>query len=288
MKLYRQMNRTMKAKAALLSSLSVSALGIGGLAAPAAAQGGDAASDTIIVTAQRREDSLQDVPISISALSGDTLYDRGVTNLKGISNFAPNVEFTNTNRPTAGGAAYGGWIRGVGTGDYAYPTDPGIGLYVDGVYMARTLGGLLSIADIERVEVLRGPQGTLYGRNTIGGAINVVTTEAKTSGEAEGMILGRLGNYKRADIVTQINTPLIEDRLGFKASVGYFSSDGHAESLYNGQQLNAQFVFSLLFERIHQGVVEDANLVCSVLVNIAGGEDRELREELRHFLGRGD
>ncbi len=238
MKFYRQTNRTMKAKAALLSSLSASALAMSGFAAPAAAQGGDAANDTIIVTAQRREESLQDVPISISALSGDNLYDRGVTNLKGVSNFAPNVEFTNTNRPTAGGAAYGGWIRGVGTGDYAYPTDPGIGLYVDGVYMARTLGGLLSIADIERVEILRGPQGTLYGRNTIGGAINVVTTEAKTSGEAEGMILGRLGNYGRADVVTQINTPLIEDRLGFKASVGYFSSDGHGESLYDGQQLN--------------------------------------------------
>lgn len=225
-------------KAALLSSFSVTAFAFSGTGASAQPQDGDYASDTIVVTAQRREENLQDVPISISALSGENLFERGVTNLKGISNFAPNVEFTNTNRPTAGGAAYGGWIRGVGTGDYAYPTDPGIGLYVDGVYMARTLGGLLSIADIERVEVLRGPQGTLYGRNTIGGAINVVTTQAKTSGDAQGMMLARLGNYDRADVVAQINTPLIEDRLGFKASVGYFSSDGHGESLINGQQLN--------------------------------------------------
>ena len=77
--------------------------------------------------------------------------DRGATNIKTLTNFVPNVELTNTNRPTAGGSAYAAWIRGVGTGDYAFPTDPGVGIYVDGVYLARTIGGLLSLADIERV-----------------------------------------------------------------------------------------------------------------------------------------
>ncbi|RYD94696.1 MAG: TonB-dependent receptor, partial [Sphingomonadales bacterium] len=176
----------------------------------------DAGVDDIVVTAQRREERLQNTPISLAAISGEGLADRGVTNIKSITNFIPNVELTNTNRPTAGGAAYAAWIRGVGTGDYAFPTDPGVGLYVDGVYLARTLGGLLSVADIERIEVLRGPQGTLYGRNTIGGAINLVTTTPPTSGEVEGRITARIGTYGRADIISTIAAPLVEDKIGAK------------------------------------------------------------------------
>ncbi|MBN8831627.1 MAG: TonB-dependent receptor [Sphingomonadales bacterium] len=196
--------------------------------------------DDIVVTAQRREERLQDTPISLVAISGEGLADRGVTNIKTVTNFMPNVELTNTNRPTAGGSAYAAWIRGVGTGDYAFPTDPGVGLYVDGVYLARTLGGLLSVADIERIEVLRGPQGTLYGRNTIGGAINLVTTTPPTSGEVEGRITGRLGSYGRADIVSTIAAPLVEGKVGAKLSASYFSSDGFGRRLRTGQRLNGE------------------------------------------------
>ncbi len=194
----------------------------------------------IVVTAQRRSERLQDVPISVAAISGEGIADRGATNLKTLTNFVPNVELTNTNRPTAGGSAYAAWIRGVGTGDYAFPTDPGVGIYVDGVYLARTIGGLLSLADIERVEILRGPQGTLYGRNTIGGAINVVTTAPSLSGPANGRIMGRLGSYGRADLITQLDVPLIEDRLGFKASASYFSADGWGRRIYTDERLNGE------------------------------------------------
>ncbi|WP_083942756.1 TonB-dependent receptor [Sphingomonas soli] len=206
--------------------------------APASAQEFD--SEDIIVTAQRREERLQDTPISVVAISGESLAERGVVNLKTITNFMPNVEFTNTNRPGAGGAAYAAWIRGVGTGDYAFPTDPGVGIYIDGVYLARTLGGLLSVADIERIEVLRGPQGTLYGRNTIGGAINVLTTTPKLSGDVEGRITGRYGSYGRADIITTVNLPVIEDKLGIKLSASYFSMDGFAKRVFTGEKLNGE------------------------------------------------
>lgn len=148
--------------ARMLSIAALAAALAAGGSAHAQSAGADAAGASrgiadIVVTAQRREERLQDTPISVAAISGEGLTERGVTNLKSVTNFVPNVEFTNTNRPTAGGAAYAAWIRGVGTGDYAFPTDPGVGIYVDGVYLARTLGGLLSVADIERIEVLRGP-----------------------------------------------------------------------------------------------------------------------------------
>ncbi|CAN5340205.1 TonB-dependent receptor [soil metagenome] len=194
----------------------------------------------VVVTAQRREERLQDTPISVAAISGKGLADRGVVNIKTITNFIPNVELTNTNRPTAGGSAYAAWIRGVGTGDYAFPTDPGIGIYVDGVYLARTLGGLLSVADIERIEVLRGPQGTLYGRNTIGGAINVVTTNPNLSGDLDGHVTLRGGTYGRADAIATINTPLVQDKVGLKLSASYFSMDGFGHRVLTGERLNGE------------------------------------------------
>ncbi len=233
-------------KTALVSSGAIAAVLTTVLAMPAFAadppSAAPAKSDIteVVVTAQRRSQRLQDVPISMQALTANNLADRGVTNLKMVTNFIPNVELTNTNRPTAGGSAYAAWIRGVGTGDYAYPTDPGIGIYVDGVYMARTLGGLLSVADIERIEVLRGPQGTLYGRNTIGGAINVVTSTPKLHGPFEGIFSARLGEYGRADAGIQVNTPIVEDKVGFKASFNDFNSDGYGKRIYTNETMNGE------------------------------------------------
>lgn len=198
-------------------------------AEPAAA----AAVEEIIVTAQRRAERMQDIPISVAAFDSRALEARGVTNLREVTAYTPNVELTVTNRPTAGGSAYAAWIRGVGTGDYAYPTDPGIGLYLDGVYLARTLGGLMSVSDLERVEVLRGPQGTLYGRNTIGGAINVITTSPRLAGGAEGQIAVRYGEDQRIDAQGHVSGPLVEDRVGGKLAFGVFSSDGYGRRLFD-------------------------------------------------------
>ena len=204
---------------------------------PAHAQGALTVEE-IFVTAQRRQENIQDTPISIAAFNEEALIGRGVTNLRNITNFTPNVELTVTNRPTAGGSAYAAWIRGVGTGDYAYPTDPGIGLYVDGVYLARTLGGLMSVSDIERIEVLRGPQGTLYGRNTIGGAVNVITSSPNVSGPREGSFAVRVGEDERMDVQGSINAPIIDGRVGGKLAFGVFTSEGYGQRLFDGAETN--------------------------------------------------
>jgi iron complex outermembrane receptor protein len=208
--------------------------------AEAAPADDDYGVEEIVVTAQRREERLQDTPLSITALSADALTNRGIDNLADISNFAPNLELHPTNRPAGGGSAFAGYIRGVGTGDFQFPTDPGIGLYVDDVYIARSLGGLLSLEDIERVEVLKGPQGTLYGRNTIGGAINVVTTEPNLSGPVEGLVKLRAGQYGRIDGAGLINAALIEDTLGVKLSVSSLNNSGFGKRILTGDRYGSE------------------------------------------------
>jgi iron complex outermembrane receptor protein len=212
---------------------------------PAAASDAQVAEGDIIVTAQRREQRLQDTPVSVTALSATGLASRGITNLAGVSNFAPNLELHPTNRPAGGGSSFAGYIRGVGTGDFQFPTDPGIGVYVDDVYLARSVGGLLSLEDIARVEVLKGPQGTLYGRNTIGGAINVVTTEPLLAGSPTGQLRGRFGSYGRADGSASINAPLIDDTLGAKLSVSYLTDRGYGTRILDGAHYASENRFIL-------------------------------------------
>jgi len=133
----------------------------------------DSALGDIIVTARRREESLQSVPVAVTALGAQALNDRGFGNVMQMEQVAPGLKFT-----TGGGgnsSAINAYIRGVGEADFIVTSDPAVALYIDGVYVARSFGADLTLNDIERVEVLRGPQGSLFGKNTIGGAINVVT-----------------------------------------------------------------------------------------------------------------
>lgn len=250
------------------------------LANPALAQDAapaDEGIEDIVVTAQRRAERLQDAPLSVTALSANALTDRGIDNLADVSNFAPNLELHPTNRPAGGGSAFAGYIRGVGTGDFQFPTDPGIGLYVDDVYIARSLGGLLSLEDIERVEVLKGPQGTLYGRNTIGGAINVITTDPALTGSANGMVKARAGSYGRLDVSGLINTPLIEDRLGLKLSASYISNDGYGRRLLDNQRYASEGRLIL------RGAIK-AQLGESVTLKIAGDYTRQRQDPPSGYL----
>lgn len=196
--------------------------------------------EEVVVTAQRRSERLQDTPVSVTALTTKALEARGVSNLQDIGNFAPSLEIHQTNRPAGGSSAFAAYIRGVGTGDFQFPTDPGVGLYVDDVYIARSVGGLLSLEDIARVEVLKGPQGTLYGRNTIGGAINVVTTQPVLNGDVTGQMKVKVGSYGRADIVAALNGPIVQDKLGGKFSVSFLNSDGFGRSNHDPQNLNSE------------------------------------------------
>jgi iron complex outermembrane receptor protein len=180
----------------LLKPLYVAiALSTAGLCGTAQAQesGADRASrmlEEITVTARRREEGLQSAPIAISAYSGDSLDYRGVTRLDDIARFVPSL--TLENHPSFGGASSSAaiYIRGVGQKDFVPTSEPGVGLYVDGVYIARSVGAILDLIDIERVEVLRGPQGTLFGRNAIGGAISITTLKPKPGGEFSGTLAG--------------------------------------------------------------------------------------------------
>jgi len=133
--------------------------------------------EEVVVTARRTEENMQTVPVSVSSFDGEEFTEvLGAQNLTDVS-IAPNVDITN-------GAGYSGlsgaptiFIRGLGQSDFLAVTDPAVGVYVDGVYIARSVGSLLELTDFERIEVLRGPQGTLYGRNTEGGAINLVSRD---------------------------------------------------------------------------------------------------------------
>lgn len=203
-------------------------------AAAAVAQPAANAVEEIIVTAERRSENLQDTPIAITAFTSRNLEARGVTNLQNITNFAPNVEISSTKRPAGGGTAIAAFIRGVGTGDFQIPTDPAVGLYVDGVYVARTVGGLMSVADIDHIEVLKGPQGTLFGRNTLGGAISVITTQPRLSGGLTGKGEVRFGDYGRKDALVSVNGPIVDGKLGGKLSFTTLNFDGWQKGLITG------------------------------------------------------
>lgn len=146
--------------------------------------------DAIIVTAQKRAENLQDVPIAISALGSNFLESRGITSIDNIGALAPNVKFE---RAPASGTIAQISIRGSVTINPAVTWEPAVGLYLDGVYIAKNQGAIFDVADLERVEILRGPQGTLYGRNSLAGAVNLVT--AKPSGTLGGKVEMSYGNY---------------------------------------------------------------------------------------------
>ena len=167
--------------------------------------------EEIVVTAQKREENLQDTPIAITVFTEESLEGRMINDISKLADFTPNVIF-DTTTPISGlsnGAAV--FIRGVGQLDFGLTTDPGVGTYIDGVYSSRAVGGVLDVVDIERIEILRGSQGTLFGRNTIGGAINITTKRpAETFG---GMLEATFGEFERTDFKGSVDIPVTEKFL---------------------------------------------------------------------------
>ena len=207
--------------AVLLALTSVSTVSI---AQDNQSRGLDRLLEEVVVTARKREESLQDAPISISAFTGEALEYRGVTNISQIAEFTPNLTFQNN--PSFGGSSNAAsvYLRGVGQKEFLPTTEPGVGIYVDGVYIARSVGAILDLVDVERVEVLRGPQGTLFGRNTIGGAISLTTR--KPAEEFGGNISITAGDDSRADIKARIDMPL-SDKMRTSLSIASFNRDGY-------------------------------------------------------------
>lgn len=189
----------------------------------------DSGLSEIVVTAQRRSTNLQQTPISITAVTGDTLRERSVTDVSGVAEATPNVQLITSSQASGGSSFAQLFVRGVGQTDYYITKDPAVGLYVDGVYLARAPGALLQLLDIERVEVLRGPQGTLFGKNTAGGAVNIITK--KPEGEYSGVAEVQAGDYGRRSVAGSFQTPLIQDRLFLRATALSQHRDGYYERL---------------------------------------------------------
>ncbi|UCG73901.1 MAG: TonB-dependent receptor [Chromatiales bacterium] len=190
------------------------------------AQGG--ALDDILVTARRREESLQDTPISITAFEGQDLSRRQINKLEGIDQFTPNLVIDTATTFSGANSTASVFIRGIGQVDFTATTEPGVGIYLDGVYISQTIGSVLDLVDVERVEVLRGPQGTLFGRNTIGGAISVTTAKPDTEG-IYGDVKVTAGEDSRFDIKGFVNLP-ITDTLAARLSAAHFERDGYIEA----------------------------------------------------------
>ncbi|MFT6350507.1 MAG: iron complex outermembrane receptor protein, partial [Psychromonas sp.] len=172
----------------------------------------DAMMERIQVTARKREESLQEAPLSVTAFSGDGLEARGIENISEVGSVTPNLTYQNS--PGAGGSSSVAsvYIRGVGQRDFLGTIDNGVGFYIDGVYIARTVGALVDLLDVDRVEVLRGPQGTLFGRNSVGGAVAIYSK--KPTDSFEGYIDATVGTDSLAKLKVSVNGALSDTLFG--------------------------------------------------------------------------
>ena len=190
----------------------------------------EASDSDIIVTARRRDEVLLDVPIAVTAYSGEQLDRQGALDITDIGDTTPNVTLE-TSRGT--NTTLTAFIRGVGQQDPVAGFEQGVGIYLDDVYLNRPQAAVLDIYEVERIEVLRGPQGTLYGRNTIGGAIKYVTR--RLSDEPRLSVRANLGTYEHADLILTASTP-IGPALKAGASVARLSRGGFGKNLTTGDE----------------------------------------------------
>jgi iron complex outermembrane recepter protein len=202
----------------------------------------------IVVTARRRAENLQDVPVAVTAISAATIQERDVTNLEDLNSFVPNMKIS-ADRATS--STINVYIRGVGQDDPLWGFDPGVGVYIDDVYLARAQAALLDVIDVQDLEILRGPQGTLYGKNTIAGAIKYVTREIDGPAALTASVTG--GNYGEHDEKLSFSTPVIDDHVYFGVALadlqhaGYghvVAQPGAATNPYAGQDVSNKDVLA--------------------------------------------
>ncbi|WP_156495554.1 TonB-dependent receptor [Croceicoccus estronivorus] len=188
-------------------------------------------ANVIIVTAERRSQNLQDVPISISAFTDEQLDTKRITGIADLQGAVPNVQFTPFPNVATSQRIF---IRGIGNVNDQITQDPSVAVYVDGIYTARIQGQATDVADLERVEVLRGPQGSLYGRNATGGAINFVT-KAPQFGEFSGSLRASAGNDDLFEARGSLNIP-VGDTLALQLGYMHSQKDGYVKNLGTGSK----------------------------------------------------
>src|ERR1700684_2676073 len=202
----------------------------------------------VVVTARRYSEDLQSTPIAVTALSAATIQVQDVTNLEDLSSFVPNFKIS-ADRATS--STINVYIRGVGQSDPLWGFDPGVGVYIDDVYLARPQTALLDVIDVQDLEILRGPQGTLYGKNTIAGAIKYVPRDVDGPASLTASFTG--GNYGEHDEKLNFSTPVIDDHVYFGLALadlqhaGYghvVAQPGAAANPYAGQDVSNKDVLA--------------------------------------------
>lgn len=217
------MNKLHFSKKPVAHAIALSTL-VSGIALPSLSFAESYQLEEVTVTAQRREQSLQEVPVAVTAFDSTELSNAGTSTITELQKSSPNTTLEVSRGTNTTLTAF---IRGVGQQDPLWGFEPGVGIYVDDVYIARPQGAVLDVLDIERIEVLRGPQGTLYGKNTIGGAVKYVTR--KMNGEANGFVKGTIGSYDQTDLSVGAQIPIIEDVLYIGGSLAQLKRDGFGE-----------------------------------------------------------
>lgn len=217
------------ARAVSLAVAVMAASSAGAGAAPVPAPAEDAAEQIVVVTAQSRSQQIQNVPIAVQTLSGDILKDLGAANLADVAAFVPGLAI-NTSQATRPSI----FLRGVGTEDFGIGTDSPVGIYMDGVYTGKTGGSLLNFNDVKRIEVLKGPQGTLFGRNAAAGAIAIVSNDPVDRVEASALVRGGTRGTKHAQFI--YNTPL-SDSIALRVSGVDQQDEGWARNTHNGVRM---------------------------------------------------
>ncbi|RJG52821.1 TonB-dependent receptor [Sphingobium terrigena] len=225
----------MKAYHSIRALALASAAWTGALALPVIAQDApqaavDDSEGAIVVTARRREETLVSVPIAVSAFSGDKLESQGAIDITDLANLTPNTTLEASRGTNSTLTAF---IRGVGQQDPVSGFEQGVGIYLDDVYLNRPQGAILDIYDVERIEVLRGPQGTLYGRNTIGGAVKYVTKMLPQDFALK--IKGSYGTYDQADGIISVSAP-IGDMIRVGGALARLSRGGFGDNLTTGDE----------------------------------------------------
>lgn len=199
--------------------------------------------EEIIVTARRTEENLQSTPISVAAFSDEELNLRGIQDVVEVGSSTPNVYISTTSANSGSSNSPEVFIRGIGLADFTINTEPAVGIYVDGVYLGRSVGSVMELVDLERVEVLRGPQGTLFGRNNIGGAIQLIT--ARPHDEFAGKVKVGFGEDGYQELAGSINIP-VSDSVAARVSFLTRERDGYVDALqYDDLKLGSDDVNAL-------------------------------------------
>ncbi|MDE3116733.1 MAG: TonB-dependent receptor plug domain-containing protein, partial [Pseudomonadota bacterium] len=217
-----------------LASASAAALSLALLASSsaqaqtqvAAASQGNDAIETVVVTAQFRAQNLQNTPLAITAVTASTLAARGQTSVADLGNFTPNVNLSQSTSLYGNGIS--AFIRGIGQNNTSFAFEPGVGIYVDDVYYGTTFGANFDLTDLDRVEVLRGPQGTLAGKNSLGGAVKMVTK--KPDAEGGGFVEATYGAYNRIDVRASADFAITKDLFARISAVSK-TEDGYLTRL---------------------------------------------------------